>query len=453
MGTMSARVAIVGGGPSGLMLGHLLAAAGHRIDIFEAEAEIGGLCRSRVTDGYTFDLAGGHIMYTKDRRVAELWERLFDDEPLVVTRRDSRILHERGLFTHYPFENSLGELPLEHNLECTEGVIRAHLARGTVPEPGNFKDWVTWKMGAGVARHFMEPYNRKIWKADLATMSTDWISGRVPDAPLEDVLKASLGQTTEGYVHQSTFRYPRHGGFAEIHERISRPVRGSIHCGHRVERLERANGARGGGGGWKVDGERYDHVVSTVPLHALPAMMPGMERGAAAAARGLRWRGVASYLFGIEQEWVRPYCWVYLPHEWQGPANRVTYLSNYSPDNAPDGKGSILAEVTYAPGEEPDVSDAGRRALARALEGAGLLDASRVRAWDAHLNPLANILYDLGFSERRAAVLAHVDALPGFSALGRFGRYEYHNSDQCLSQALDLAERLLPELARGGGPT
>ena len=227
MGTMSARVAIVGGGPSGLMLGRLLAAAGHRIDIFEAEAEIGGLCRSRVTDGYTFDLAGGHIMYTKDRRVAELWERLFDDEPLVVTRRDSRILHERGLFTHYPFENSLGELPLEHNLECTEGVIRAHLARGTVPEPGNFKDWVTWKMGAGVARHFMEPYNRKIWKADLATMSTDWISGRVPDAPLEDVLKASLGQTTEGYVHQSTFRYPRHGGFAEIHERISRPVRGA----------------------------------------------------------------------------------------------------------------------------------------------------------------------------------------------------------------------------------
>ena len=443
---MAARVAIVGGGPSGLMLGNLLAAAGHHIDIFEAEGEIGGLCRSRITDGYTFDLAGGHIMYTKDRRVAELWERLFDDDPLVVTRRDSRILHERGLFTRYPFENSLGELPLEHNLECTEGVIRAHLARPTTPEPRNFQDWVTWKMGPGVARHFMEPYNRKIWKSDLAAMSTDWISGRVPDAPLEDVLKASLGQTTEGYVHQSTFRYPRHGGFAAIHERIAAPVRDRIHCNRRVERVERA----GRDGGWKVDGERYDHVVSTVPLHALPALVPDMERGAAQAARGLRWRGVASYLFGIEQEWVRPYCWVYLPHEWQGPANRITYLSNYSPDNAPDGKGSILAEVTYVPGDEPDVGDAGRRATARALEDAGLLDAGKIRAWDAHLNPLAYILYDLGFSERRAAVLAWTDSQPGFHALGRFGRYEYHNSDQCLSQALDLAERMLPELARGG---
>jgi len=431
------------------MLGNLLAAAGHRIEIFEAEAEIGGLCRSRVTDGYTFDLAGGHIMYTKDRRVAELWESLFEDQPLVVTRRDSRILHQRGLFASYPFENSLGELPLEHNLECTEGVIRAHLARATAPEPANFHDWVTWKMGPGVARHFMEPYNRKIWKSDLREMSTDWIAGRVPDAPIEDVLRASLGQTTEGYTHQSTFRYPRRGGFAAIHERIAAPVRDQIRCNHRVERIERAPGRDGG---WKVDGAAYDQVVSTMPLHALPTVMPGMERGAAEAARGLRFRGVACYLFGIEHEWVRPYCWVYLPHEWQGPANRITYLSNYSPENAPDGKGSILAEVTYAPGEAPDVGDAGRRALARSLDEAGLLDGDRVRAWDAQLNPLAYILYDLGFAERRAAVLAHLDALPGFHALGRFGRYEYHNSDQCLSQALDLAGRMLPALARGGGP-
>lgn len=450
---MTARIAIVGGGPSGLMLGHLLAAAGHTLDIFEAEAEIGGLCRSRITDGYTFDLAGGHIMYTKDARVAAFWERLFADQPLVVTRRDSRILHQRGLFTSYPFENSLGELPLEHNLECTEGVIRAHLARATTPEPSNFEDWVRWKMGPGVGRHFMEPYNRKIWKADLRQMSTDWIAGRVPDAPLEDVLRASLGHTTEGYTHQSTFRYPLRGGFAAIHERIAAPVRDRIRCNHRVERIERAggNGSARGDRGWKVDGVRYDHVVSTVPLHVLPALMPDLDRGAAEAARRLRFRGVASYLFGIEQPWVRPYCWVYLPHEWQGPANRITYLSNYSPQNAPDGKGSILAEVTYEPGHEPDVSPRGQRALAQALDDAGLLEAGAVRAWDAQLNPVSYILYDLGFAERRAAVLEHLDALPGFHALGRFGRYEYHNSDQCLSQAFDLAARMLPELARGGG--
>jgi protoporphyrinogen oxidase len=444
---MAARIAIAGGGPSGLMAARLLAADGHQADVFEAEETIGGLCRSRLVDGYVFDLAGGHIMYTRDERVSRFWDELFADEPCVVTRRDSRILHDRDRFVTYPFENALGELPLEHNLECTEGVIRASLVRSGNAEPENFRDWIRWKMGEGVARHFMDPYNRKIWKADLGEMGTSWISGRVPDAPLEDVLRASLGETTEGYAHQSLFRYPLTGGFAAIHERIAEPVRERIHTGHRVQQIEPAPGRDGG---WIVDGEHYDHVVSTVPLHALPGIMPQLDRSTAEAASGLTFRGVACYLFGIESEFVRPYCWVYLPHEWQGPANRITYLSNYSPRNAPDGKGSILAEVTCVPGREPDVGVDGQRELARALQEAGLLDASRVTVSDGFLNPCAYILYDLGFEARRRAALDGLDALPGFHALGRFGRYEYHNSDMCLARTMDLVERLRPVLERGG---
>ncbi len=427
------------------MAGRLLAADGHAVEVFEAADEIGGLCRSRTTDGFTWDLAGGHIMYTKDARVARFWDELFADDPCVVTKRDARIYHERGLFASYPFENALGELPLEHNLQCTEGVVRAWLARPTTPEPDNFHDWIRWRMGEGVARHFMDPYNRKIWKADLAEMGTQWISGRVPEAPLADILRASLGETTEGYAHQSVFRYPRRGGFAAMHARIARPIADRITTGRRVRRIERAPGRDGG---WIVDGERCDQVVSTIPLHVLPDLMD-LPADVAGAARALRWRGVASYLFSIDAEDVRPYCWVYLPHAWQGPANRITYLSNYSPHNAPAGRGSILAEVTYAPGQEPDVSPAGQAALARALGEAGLIRGGRAPVSDAALNPLAYILYDRDFESKRSTVLAHLDALPGFHAIGRFGRYEYHNSDQVLSQAFDLHARLSPALARG----
>jgi len=444
---MSARIAIAGGGPSGLMVARLLAEDGHHVDIFEANAEIGGLCRSKTVDGYVFDLAGGHIMFTRDQRVGDFWTSLFEDEPCVTTQRNTRIYHDRDCWVNYPFENALGELPLEHNLECTEGVIRANIERAITPEPRDFEAWIRWKMGEGVAKHFMDPYNRKIWKSDLAEMGTTWIAGRVPDAPLEDVLRSSLGETTEGYTHQSVFRYPTHNGFAEIHERMAAPIRGSIHCNHRVERIEQANGGRGG---WLVDGEHYDHVVSTVPLHHLPKIMPAMETGAREAAAEMKYRGVASYILGIEEEHVRPYSWVYLPHQWQGPTNRITYLSNYSPNNAPTGKGSILAEVTYAPGSEPDVSGAGQRELAQSLAGADLLDADKVAVSDGYLNGCAYILYDLDFEARRDTVLAHLDALPGFHALGRFGRYEYHNSDQCIARAMDLVERLRPDLERGG---
>lgn len=443
---MSARIAIAGGGPTGLMMGRLLAEDGHHVTIFEAGGEIGGLCRSRVVDGYVFDLAGGHIMFTKDARVAAFWESLFPDEPLVVTERRTRILHDKGCWVSYPFENALGELPLEHNLDCTEGVIRAHLQRERgVPPPADFEGWVRWKMGEGVARHFMEPYNKKLWKCDLAQMGTVWIAGRVPDAPIDDVLTAALGRTTEGYTHQSVFRYPRTGGFAQIHERIAIPIAHRIVRNHRVERIERTRD------GWLVDGEPFDQVVSTIPLHHLPKVLVGMDEGPRTAAGKLRWRGLVSYLLGIEEEFVQPYSWVYMPHEWQGPANRITYLSNYSPRNAPVGKGSIMAEVTYD-GTPPDMTSAGRLEVARGLERAGLLDASRLTVTDAADNKFAYIYYDLEFESKRDAVLSYLDALPGFHAIGRFGRYDYHNSDQCLASAMDLAARMRPSLARGGGP-
>ena len=256
---MSARVAIAGGGPAGLMMGRLLAADGHEVKVLEAGPEIGGLCRSRVVDGYTFDLAGGHIMFTRDQRVSDFWTELFADDPAVETERRTRILHQRDHWVSYPFENALGELPLEHNLECTEESLRAYLRRRAgEPEPSDFHAWIRWKMGDGIAKHFMDPYNRKIWKSDLREMGTSWIAGRVPDAPLEDVLTASLGRTTEGYTHQSHFRYPRVGGFAAIHERIARPIVDRIEVNHPVERIERAPD-----GGWTVLYARARRVIES----------------------------------------------------------------------------------------------------------------------------------------------------------------------------------------------
>ena len=40
--------------------------------------------------------------------------------------------------------------------------------------------------GAGIARHFLLPYNRKLWKTDLREMSADWAGERVAGAAGND---------------------------------------------------------------------------------------------------------------------------------------------------------------------------------------------------------------------------------------------------------------------------
>lgn len=428
------KVAIVGGGISGIAAARFLLERGASVDVFERDASAGGLMKSDLVDGHVFDRSGGHIFFTKSDWCRQLVNGLYAPDGLVSTERNTKILF-RGRFVHYPFENGIGDLDPEERLACVKGYIEAWVRQKsgeTVPD--NFRDWVRYRMGDGIADAFMDPYNEKIWKADLRELGVDWVEGRVPQAPLDDVLRAAMGQRTEGYTHQSKFQYPRRGGFESIFTELAVPVLPFLRTGVEVRRIERV------GERFRVDGTPYDRVISTIPLPALAGVLAGLDAEAAGAARALQHRSLTAFLFGIDGESVKPYSWIYLPHREQGPANRITFLSNYSPENAPAGRGSLLAEVTHA---GPLRVDAAYIAdLRAALARQGLLDPARVSVEHHHSNEWAYILFDRAFTAKRATAIAGVEQL-GVVPLGRFGRFDYHNSDQCIVAARDAVDRLM----------
>ncbi|MEC7725290.1 MAG: FAD-dependent oxidoreductase, partial [Planctomycetota bacterium] len=67
------KIAILGGGISGCALGRMLAGDGHSVTVLEKTERPGGLCKSRRYDGFTFDEAGGHIIFSKDQEVLQ-WQ-------------------------------------------------------------------------------------------------------------------------------------------------------------------------------------------------------------------------------------------------------------------------------------------------------------------------------------------------------------------------------------------
>ena len=50
----------------------------------------------------------------------------------------------------------------------------------------SFGEWIDWSFGAGISRHFMRPYNRKMWGVDLDEMSAEWTTWSVPVPTLEE---------------------------------------------------------------------------------------------------------------------------------------------------------------------------------------------------------------------------------------------------------------------------
>ena len=439
------KTAILGAGVSGLALARHMIEGGAdaaTLCLFEAAPEPGGLCRSKTVDGFTYDVAGGHILFSKDAETMRWMKACAGGEDAFVRRdRNTRIRYD-DRWVRYPFENGLGDLPPQANYACIKGYVEAWHQRemdGSCA-PADFAGWIRWRFGDGIAEHFMDPYNLKIWKRPLAELTSGWVAGRVPDAPPDDVLKAAVGLRTEGYVHQAIFYYPKRGGFQAITDGLASTLGPQLRLSTPVAEVKR-RGER-----WSVNGEEFDRVVSTLPLNVLPDVVADMPSDVADAMRGLAYNSITCILLALDRAEHPDLSWIYLPFPSQGPANRVTYMSNYSPGNAPEGKTSLMCEVTHTGG-----ADGGSSVVDEALAGvihAGLMTKDELLFADATRSEFAYIVYDHGFDAKKSAALAWLGEA-GIVPLGRFGRYEYDNSDQCVIKARALSEELLRQAVRG----
>jgi protoporphyrinogen oxidase len=440
------KLAILGAGVSGLALARQLMLRGYNLSdlhLFEANSVAGGLCRSKTIDGFTYDISGGHILYSKDSEVMDwMKEEAGGEEAFCKRDRNTKIRFE-DRWVQYPFENGLGDLPDGPKFDCLQGYVQAwHLREKEHSEaPADFAAWVRWRFGDGIANHFMDPYNEKVWKRPLERISSGWVAGRVPDAPVEDVLRAAIGIRTEGYKHQAIFYYPRKGGFQALTDGMADPLKSQIRLNTRVESVTRH------GDGWRVNGEDFDHVVNTIALNELPKFVEGIPEHVAEAMRGLAFNSIVTYLVALDRPEHPNLSWVYLPQRKQGPVNRLTYMSNYSPGNAPEGKTSFLLEVTFEGGTPTPGKDLEEEALEGVVR-AGLMERNEILFTDRSVSKYAYIVYDHELMKRREIANSWCEnnaLLP----LGRFGHYDYFNSDQCVIAARDTAEKLARRATAG----
>ncbi len=427
------KIGVLGGGISGLSFASMVDGS----EVIEKEGQCGGLARTLQAEGFKFD-CGSHIIFSKNEKALHF---LIDAlGPNVICHRRKAAVFYKGTQVKYPFENGLSALPKEEAYECAADYADAYVAaQHGQAKPANFKEWMYSRFGKGICDRYLYPYNRKIWDFEPERMDTFWVEGRVPQPSIRDVLKAAMGLESEGYTHQLNFFYPAKGGFQAIADSLVEKI-GAGRIAH-----DEVKSVRKEGDCWVVGGKEertYRKIVSTIHIQDFLKNYRGAPRAVLDAAAGLKWNSAYLVMAGFKEKCVPDLHWAYIPDADILP-NRVSFPSNFSPDMAPEGKSSMLAEVTFDP--SGGKAGMGMEEIAQetisGLSRLGIIDSKKVEFTRVARLKYAYVVYDEDYL-RNISIVQGFAAQEGVALLGRFSEFKYYNSDACVNSAMEKAAAL-----------
>ena len=417
------KTIIIGAGPTGLSVAYHL--NGDSI-VLESTNQIGGLCRSFEIEGVIFDI-GGHSYHSTYNRINSFISEDLGVE-MYFQKRDARILFKDSIIP-YPWQRFFHLVRDKKVVEdCYEGLR----TRGCHDGQANLKNLLLARYGNGITKHFLFPYNEKLWMRDLEEISSNWASERIVDSGEGKVAGAQRLPLYEN----SIVGYPSKGGFDEIFKKMAskiRDIRFEKHVCH-IDTDKKILMTRRG------DVFKWERIVSTIPIPDMFGMLKNSPYNFVRLASELLYVSLQVDFFVTGEPLgcvpQRLYC-----ADAELPAHKIAFNSLSSENEASKNHHSIITETSI---DDPSVSCC-RERTARILKG----------------------LYNTGIIKKQASILKHryqivkyaypvqchrhvqiknlltrYLELQGIYSIGRFGNWEYINSDQCLLRGEEIAQRL-----------
>jgi protoporphyrinogen oxidase len=390
---------------------------------------VGGHAITLEQDGFRFDRTG-HLLHLRDASIRAWIEKLLPGRLVLVQRRSRVFSH--GVYTRYPYQANTFGLPPKVAYECLTGYLEALERQDQVAAPQNFEEFCLKYFGEGFSRHFMIPYNSKLWGVHPRQITAEWCSRFVPQPRRDDVIAGAVGLNDRELGYNTEFVYPR-TGIGELTTALAAslptPPRLSsepLGIDWRRKRLRFA------------DGEvPYEVLISTAPLDVLLGLLddpPAEVRlaGGKLVCNPLYYLDVALEVpCGVDLHWA------YVPEE-RFPFYRVGCYSHFSPELAPAGKAGLYVELSSR--QKPDMKQLSAQ-LAAGLSEMGIIErAEQIRFAELRRIDHAYVVYDHNYYAALDAIHPFLDD-NAILSVGRYGGWNYSSMEDALIFGRDAARR------------
>ncbi|MCG2727009.1 MAG: NAD(P)-binding protein [Elusimicrobia bacterium] len=428
-------ILIIGAGLSGLSAAFKLQGKKEYL-LIEKENKAGGLAASFKKNGFTFDFSG-HLLHLHDKKSKSLILRLLKKNYSLI-KRNSQI-YSHGVFSPYPFQFNLFNLPPKARKECISGFIKAYEKRLKNKSKSktilNFKNWSLSVFGEGINKHFMLPYNSKLWQYSLEKLNSQWCAPFVPVPKMEDIIEGVYSRQKENIGYNPAFYYPKIGGIQTLSDAFLKHLK-NVNFNAELIGINPQNKTATIKNIGKI---KYKRLINTIGLKHFIEKINDAPLKIKKLNKTLKYTTV--YVLNIGTKKINSdKHWTYFPEK-GFKFYRAGISSNFSKHIMPKNTSSMYIEVsTYG---KPINIEKTEKEIVKGLIKCGILKSPKDIIEKMWLKiECAYVIYDKERTKALPEIFAYLKK-HHIHSIGRYGGWKYSFMEENITEGIETAQQII----------
>jgi protoporphyrinogen oxidase len=435
------EIIIIGCGMSGLGAAHQLRENGLESKIFDKQPYFGGQTASFTKDGWTFDI-GPHISFSKDDTIKALLADGVDGKFLEIKAGVNN--YWQGHWIKHPAQVNLHGLPSDLVTTIIIEFIEASKKNTDKSKIKTFKEWLYASFGETFAETFPMKYGIKFHTVHADKMSIEWLGPRLYQPKMKEIVYGAVSPQSPDVHYISDFRYPEEGGYVSFLQKFKQ--KSDISLNSKVIAINPEDKKVTFEDGKVVN---YEHLISSMPLPVIIPMIKGVPNNVLKASQELTCSNCVLVNIGIDRADILDAVWTYFYDE-DIIFTRLNFPHVQSPNNVPEGCGSIQAEIYFSDKYKPleqKPEEFVDRTIAD-LRKCGLIkENDKILYKETRHIEYANVIFDLDTKKNTKIVHDYLDE-KDIEYCGRYGEWAYIWTDQSFRSGMNAGKKVLRKLEK-----